>query len=220
MSHTQMAHNGPGSGPNSQQPFAGMLPSIIVSAVFPIVIFRLASPHMPTMSALLVAGIPPLLYSVYGWVRARSLDIVSMIALFTLAISLLMALVVHDPHLLLIRDSYLTGAFGLLCLISLTWQRPLAFYVYRWMFVRTPEQLAAFEAGWSAAYIRRIRRLVTAIWGLAFVAETLVDMFLAYHLPTGQFVGVHPILYWGTMLVTFGGAILYTRQAHAKIEAR
>ncbi len=220
MSHTQMAHNSPESGLNSQGPFAGMLPSIILGAVFPILIYRLASPYMPTMPALLLSGVPPMLYSVYGWVRTRNIDVVSTIALFTLSISLLMVLVVHDPRLLLIRDSYLTGAFGLLCLISLTWHRPLAFYVYRWAFVRTPEQLTTFEAGWGAARIRFIRRLITMIWGLAFVGETLVDGFLAYHLPTAQFVTVHPFLYWGTMLVAFGGATLYSRQVHQKVGAR
>jgi type VI protein secretion system component VasK len=68
-------------------------------------------------------------------------------------------------------------------------------------------------------YARFVRRLVTAVWGLAFLGEALLDTFLAYHLPIAQYVAIHPFLFWGTIVVAFGWTILYSRHAQPKIEA-
>jgi len=216
MSDSQVAPDSQGFKLNFRQRFGGLLPPIIISAVFPVVIYLLASPHMSTLSALALTAVPPMLYSVYGWVRTHSIDPISMMTLFTVVVSMLITLLVHDPHLFLIRDSYLIAAFGLLCLISLVFPRPVAFYLYRWAFVRTPEQLASLNAGWQVPNVRFAQRLVTVVWGLAFIGEALTDTFLAYHLPTAQFLAIHPFLYWGTMLATMGWATLYSRHAQKK----
>jgi hypothetical protein len=110
-----------------------------------------------------------------------------------------------------IASSYLTGTFGLLCLLSLLSARPQAYYLYRSAFIRTPEQLARLDAGWHVPYARFVQRLATLVWGLAFLGEALLDTLLVYHLPTAQWGVIHPFLLWGTMLVAFGWAILYSR---------
>lgn len=189
---------------NFLQRFGGLLPPIIISAVFPPVIYLLASPHMPMLPALALTAVPPMLYSVYGSLRTHSIDPISIMALFTVAISMLITLLAHDPHLFLIRDSYLISAFGLLCLISLLFPRPVAFYLYRWAFVRTPEQLTSLNAGWQVPYVRFAQRLVSVVWGLAFLGEALTDTYLAYHLPITSFLAIHPFLLNGTIVVASG----------------
>ena len=218
MSDSQMAPESQDFKPNVRQAFGGLLPSIIINAVFPLVIYLLASPHMPLLAALALTAVPPVLYSGYGWVRMHSIDLISIIALFLVVMGMLLALLVHDPHLLLLKDSYETGAFGLLCLLSLPFPRPVGYYVYRWAFVRTPEQLARLNASWQVPYGRFVRRLVTLIWGLAFLGETLLDTFLVYHLPIAQWMAIHPLLFWGTMVGAFGWAILYSGHAQPKIQ--
>lgn len=205
--------------PTVRQAFGGLLPSIIINAVFPLVIYLLASPHMPIMAALALTAVPPVLYSVSGWVRARGIDPISIITLFMVVVYMLLALLVHDPHVFMLRDSTLTGAFGLLCLLSLLSPRPLGYYMYRWAFVRMPEQLAHLNAGWQVPYARFVRRLVTLVWGLVFLGEALLDTFLLYHLLMAQWVTIHPLLFWGTIVVAFGWATLYARYAQPKIEA-
>jgi len=68
-------------------------------------------------------------------------------------------------------------------------------------------------------YARFVRRLVTLVWGLAFLGETLLDTFLVYHLPIVQWIAIHPFLFWGTQVAAFGWAILYSRYAQPKIDA-
>jgi hypothetical protein len=201
------------------QAFGSLRTSLLISAMFPLVIYLLASPHMPTMSVFALMAVPPVLYSGYGWVRMHSIDPISIIALSLIVVAMLLALLVHDPRLFLLRDSYLTGAFGLLCLLSLPFPKPVGYYLYRWVFVRTPEQLARLNAGWQVPYGRFVQRLITLVWGLAFVGEALLDTFLLYHLPTPQWVVIHPLVFWGTMFAAFGWAILYGRHAGPKIEA-
>ncbi len=221
MLHSRVAPESQNFKPTTDQPFLkGLGPSILIGAVFPVLIYRLASPHVATLAALALGAVPPMLYSAYGWARTRTVEPVSLIALCTLGASMVVSLVGHDPHLFLIHDSYLTGAFGLLCLISLLFPTPLAFYVHRWAFVRPPEQHTALNARSQAPHLRAIQRRVTLVWGLAFVAETLVDTFLGYHLATADYVAIHPFVYWGTILVFMGGAALYSRYALKNIETR
>ncbi len=199
--------------------FGGMLKSILINAVLPLVIYLLASPHMTTLIVFALMAVPPVLYSGYSWMRTHSIDPISIIALMLIVVAMLLALLVHDPRLFMLRDSYLAGAFGLLCLLSLPFSKPLAYYVYRWFFVRTPEQLARLDAGWQVPYARFVRRLVTLVWGLVFVGEALLDTYLLYRLPTIQWIAIHPFLFWGTMVAAFGWAILYSRHAQPKIDA-
>ncbi len=219
MADSQVTPKSQDFQPTVSQAFGSLRTSIIINAVVPLVIYLLASPHMATLAVFALMAVPPVLYSGYGWVRTHGIDPVSIITLVLIVVAMLLALLVHDPRLFMLRDSALTGAFGLLCLLSLLSPKPAAYYMYRWIFVRTPEQLARLNAGWQVPYGRFVRRLITLVWGLAFVGEALLDTYLLYHLPITQYVVIHPLLYWGTMVAAFGWAILYGRHAQPKIDA-
>lgn len=219
MSDSQLAPESQSFKLDVCQRFGGPLPSIIISAVFPLLIYLLVSPHMAPLPVFALMAVPPVLYSGYCWVRTHSIDLISIITLFLIVVSMLIALLVHDPRLFLLRDSFLTGAFGLLCLLSLPFTRPLAYYMYWWAFARTPEQLTPLNASWQVLYGRFVRRLVTLVWGVVFVGEALLDTLLLYHLPTTQWVAIHPFLFWGTIVAAFGWATFYARYAQPKIQA-
>lgn len=204
--------------PNFQKLFSGLLPTIIISGLFPPVILLLASPHMPMLSALALAAVPVVVYSGYGWLRTHSIDPISVMALFTLVVTMLFTLLVHDPHLFLIRESYMAAAFGLFCLISLVFPRPVAFYVSRWAFALTPKQIASWKAAWQVPYFRFSCRLVTVVWGLAFLGEVLTDTFLVYHLPIAPFLVIHQFLFYGAILATMSWATLYGMRARKRWE--
>jgi hypothetical protein len=202
--------------PNFRKLFGGLLPAIIISGVFPPVILVLASPHMPLLPALALAIVPVILYSGYSWVRTHSIDPISITVLFSLVVAVLLTLFVHDPHLFLIRESYVLGAFGPLCLISLLFLRPVAFYVARYIYAQTPEQIAYYNAAWQVPYFRFANRLTAVVWGLAFIGEMLTDTFLVYHLPIAPFLVIHQFLYYGTILATMGWAALYGMRARKR----
>jgi hypothetical protein len=67
--------------PRIRQVFGGLLPSILISAVVPFLVYLLASPHLPSLAVFALMAVPPVLYSGYGWVRAHRIDSISLIAL-------------------------------------------------------------------------------------------------------------------------------------------
>jgi hypothetical protein len=201
------------------QGFGSLRTSLLINAVFPLLIYLVASPHLAQLAALALTAVSPVLYGCAGWLRTRRADPLNLLALVLIALGMLLALLGHDPRLFLMRDSLATGAFGLLCLLSLPFARPLAYYLYRWVFVRTPDQLARLNAGWQVPYASFVRRLITAVWGVVFLGEALVDTFLLYHLPMAHYVAIHPVLFWGTQVGAFGWAILYARAAEPKVQA-
>ena len=68
-------------------------------------------------------------------------------------------------------------------------------------------------------YVRFVHRLVTVVWGLAFLGEALTDTYLAYHLPIASFLVIHPFLFNGTILVAFGWATLYSMHVQKRRRA-
>ena len=214
MSDLQIALDSQGSEKSHIRKLLGsMLPPMIISGLFPLVIFLLASPRMQTLPALALSAVPAMLYSVYGGMRHHSIDPISALSLVTSGAAMLITLLVHDPGLYLIRESYVMAAIGLFCLISLVFPRPASFYVGRYTIAYTPKQIAYFNAGWQLPSIRFISRLITGVWGLAFIGEALTETFLVYHLSTAQFLAIHPIAYWGTLIAAMGLAIAYAHHA-------
>jgi intracellular septation protein A len=219
MADSPPAHRSQDSKPTIRRRFAGLRTSLIISAVLPLLMYLLASPHLAPLPVFALMAVPPVLYCAYGWVRARRIDPMSIITLVLIAVGMLLALLVRDPRLFLLRDSYESGAFGLLCLLSLPFNRPAALYLYQWFLAQTPQQRARLQAATRVPYARFARRLITAVWGAVFLGETLLDTFLVYHLPIALWMAIHPVLFWGAMVAAFGWAILYARHAQAKIRA-
>lgn len=214
MSDLQIAPHSQSSEKSYIRKLCGsMLPPMIISGLFPLMIFLLASPHMQTLPALALSALPAMLYSVDGGVRHHSIDPISALSLVTSVAAMLITLLVYDPGLYLIRESYVMAAIGLFCLISLVFPRPAAFYVGRYTIAHTPKQIASFNAGWQLPSLRFISRLVTVVWGLAFIGEALTETFLLYHLSTAQLLAIHPVVYWGTLMAAMGLAMAYAHHA-------
>lgn len=200
----------------------GSLPAqAIVNFVLPLVIYLLASQHTSMLTALVLTAAVPMLYSIFWLVRMRRVLFLSIVTLFVVGVSLLIALLVHDPRLLLLRDACLAGGLlGLICLFSLLHTRPIAYTFYRWAFIHTPVQSASLTALWQLPHARFSWRMLTTMWGLMFLGLGLIEAALAYRLPPAQFLAVHPFLLWGTIIVTVGITRLYGRQTRKQITTR
>src|SRR5262249_5766252 len=90
---------------------------IVRNATIPAVLYLFAKHLLSAgeVRALLWATIFPLVKSVYDLARHREIDPVAVLILLGLAASLIAVLFQGDARLLLIRESFFTGAFGLAC---------------------------------------------------------------------------------------------------------
>ena len=164
----------------------GLMISLIINVGLPLLIIRLLTQyaHTTELTALSVAAVVPLLSTVVELVRHRRLDIIAVFYLLGTLTSIIAIFLGGDARLLVIRESFFTGALGLACLLSLLLPRPLMFYVGRQMFAgNDTAKVANFNAAWQNPRARFVHRLITAVWGCVYVGEFILRVIIAYTLP-------------------------------------
>src|SRR5437899_5398168 len=92
-----------------------LLLTLIYAALVPYLIYRVGTEryHLSAVNALLLAALSPAVGSLIEFVRKRQLSVLGLFALVGIAAKVVSALLFHDPHLVLISDSLLTGVYGL-----------------------------------------------------------------------------------------------------------
>ena len=128
-----------------------LVPSLFLSIACTVILYSLLRPHFPPTSIipLLVASICPVLGNVLSIARHRRLDIFGVMVLIGLAVSIIGVLLGGGPQLLLLRESFVTGASGVVLLASLVLPKPLGYYFARQLLTANdPERSAAFAALW------------------------------------------------------------------------
>ncbi|MEU5426296.1 VC0807 family protein [Streptomyces olivoreticuli] len=143
--------------------------------------------------ALALGSVLALPWIVYGIVKRRKIEAMPVFTLLMMVMGALMSMVTGDPRVLLIRDSWLTAAFGLWVLGTLATRRPFMLTAAR------PVVLAkAGETGWRSWESRwdtqpRFRhdiRVITAVWGAVLTLDAGVRVVLACTLPVDLVPGV------------------------------
>jgi hypothetical protein len=187
--HASADSDGPSPTSSHERPTtsgSGMLkslaPMIIVDVALPLATyFILRAAGVGQFAAYLISGIWPLLKLVVGAVRKRSIDTFSIIILVFIVLGAVTALVTGDVRTLLVRDSITTGGFGLVCLVTLFMARPLMFYMGRAFATDgSPEGIAWWNSLWHYPGFRHTQRLITGMWGVTYVLESILRIVLAY----------------------------------------
>ncbi|MDT0542923.1 MULTISPECIES: VC0807 family protein [Streptomyces] len=180
----------------------GWVVTIALNVVAPIVTYNALHDHgWSEFSALLVSGAWPVLDSAVHFVWRRHLDEFAVVTLVFLVISAVMSLVgAHSARALLVKDSAVTGLFGLLCLATLLAPRPLMFYFGRKFATDGTEASTVWWNDlWQYEGFRRTMMTMTAVWGVAYLLEAGVRAALAYVLSTDTMVVLSPVLIYGVL---------------------
>jgi len=212
MAQQPMAIQQPLSGGPSIRGLAG---SIVVSGVLPFIAYQvLTGRGVDSFHALVWTAVFPIAGVAWSWIRTRHLDGIGSISLIFIVLGLATSLISGDARFFLIKESFLTGLFGAVCLGSLLLPRPLMFYLGR-QFASggDPARAAYFTSLWQYEQFRHSQRLITAVWGLGFVAEALVRVALTFVLAIPVFLVVSPIIAYGTTLALIAWTMTYARRA-------
>ena len=188
--------------PAVQQLIGGIVRDVALDATIPVVCYYVAKRffNASDFTALVVASLFPISKSAWHVGKRREIDPVALLIVLGIASSALALLFGGDPRSLLIRESFVTGAFGIACLVSLTFPRPLMFHFARYFMAgHDPERRKLFESRWQYPAARRAHRLVTIVWGLVFLAEFIVRVILVYSLRPTVVLASAPVV---TGLVT------------------
>lgn len=190
-----------------------MLPTLLVNAGVPFAINMLASPHMSTIDALLLASSVPALYTLGSLIWKKHIDMVGVLVVVGLLLSAAFALLFNSPRLLLLQSSAVSGLFGVAMLFSLLLPRPALFYIIRSVLTQSdPQRLASFNADWSIPQIRSFYRVLTVVWGCVTVAHVLLSAVLDFNLPISLMLTLGPILNFAVILPVAHWSMYYFRK--------
>jgi hypothetical protein len=202
---------------------ASMLPILVLDIACPYLAYHNLRQRFPGLSAsmaLLLSGVFPALNNIGTLLRSRTLDIIGIVILVGIVVGAASAFVTGDPKLLLIRESFVTGALALVCLSSFFWPRPLLFFIGRdFTAGHDPARIAEFNALWDRPGARRVFRVMTAVWGFGWLAEFLLKAALVMVLTVPQALVVGPIESNGITIALILWTIRYTNESQRRGEA-
>jgi hypothetical protein len=175
----------------------GFLPGLLFTIVGTVAIYALLSPHFPSTSIvpLLLASLVPVSGNIISVVRHRRLDIFGLVMLIGLTISIIALLLGGSPRLLLIRESFTSGAIGLALLVSMVLPRSLGYYFARqFMTANDPRRIAAFQSLWQAPFFRKSVQSTTLFWGILLLSDVALRVLIVFTLPVILVLTIAPII--------------------------
>jgi hypothetical protein len=193
-----------------------MGPGAIGGAIVPLAVYYAVRPHVSgDAPALIIAGAPAAAWVAFEWMRKRRIDPIGCIVLFGFIAGILASIALGGSAFVLkVRDSAFTALFGLACLGSLFWSRPLMYFIGRALSAGDDAaKLAAYDELWKMPSAPRTFRLITVAWGVGLIIEALARVLLALALPTGPFLAVSPVLGGIVIGGLFGFTVWYSRRA-------
>ncbi|GAA1871369.1 hypothetical protein GCM10009836_60200 [Pseudonocardia ailaonensis] len=181
-------------------------PDILLGVLAPLATYVVLTNVVATsdLAALAWGAVFPFAGMVIGIVRARRVDAITAISLFSLTAGLVGSLFLHDAAFLLLKDSLVTGSIGAGFLLSLLAGRPLIHTIAK---ARMPQRVPVLEQLWEQRpEFRAAMRAMTVVWGCALILEAGLRIPLVLLLPTGVMVWVSPLL----MVAVIGPTVAWT----------
>jgi intracellular septation protein A len=171
-------------------------PTILFNVALPLLTyFILTDRGVPAVPALLASGGWPVIDLGLTFAVRRRLDEFAVFTLIFIVLGVVTGLGFNSARLVLVKESVVTGLFGVVALASLTLSRPLMFYFGRKFATDgSTEAVAAWNALWQYPSFRRVQRVITVVWGVAFVAEALLRIALSYALSTSAMTVLSTVL--------------------------
>lgn len=181
-------------------------PTLLLDVAAPVIAYQLLVRHgVASTPALMYAAVFPLVGIAVAAVSKRRLDPVALLAFVAIAVGLAAALVLHDGRILLVKDSIVTGALGLVFLLSLPARRPMVFVLQRRLLSRGGGT-ERFDRTWTDPRVRARSRRLTTLWGVVLIAEAAVRVALSFAVSPGTLLVISPLL----AAVAFGPLALWT----------
>ena len=174
-------------------------------------------------TALIASAVPPLLWSFYELVKTRRLDAISVIVVSAILLTVGATFMGGSARLIQIRDALVTGAIGVMFLVTLAMKKPMIFYLARATMARgTAAGAAEYERVWQCPGVPRVFRVLTVVWGTGLVLQTACMCWLAWIWPIGRYLLLSPFISFAMfgLLMAWSLGYIARRPAARAIVAR
>ncbi|AEM82951.1 VC0807 family protein [Streptomyces violaceusniger] len=200
----------------------GWVVTLTLNVAAPILTYNALRDHgWSEFAALLLSSAWPVVDGAVHIVWRRRLDELAIVTLVFIAITAVVStLGAHSARALLIKDSAVTGLFGLLCLATLLTPRPLMFYLGRKFATDGTEASTAWWNGlWNVDGFRKAMLTMTTVWGVAYCMESAVRIVLSYTLRTDTMVILSPVLIYAVLASLGVWTSVYGKRSRRKGQA-
>jgi hypothetical protein len=173
-----------------------LLPTLVVSVVLPIAIFKsVEALGVAPVWALAAGSVPIALNNLRVWIQSRRLDPVGILMLASIGSGVAASLILGDIGSRIVTDCLLGGAWGLGFLGSLLFRRPASFHLIRALVAGDDASRTAIWNGlWRYGVFRTTMRSITVGWGAIYFAQVLIELGLSRVLRAETVVTIAPIL--------------------------
>lgn len=173
----------------------------LINFLLPYVIFNLAQRRYGEFDALIASSAPPIIWSVFEFVRHRRVDALSMLVLGGIILSLLAMLGGGSVKFLQLREKLVTVIIGAIFVGSSIIGKPLIYELACAGMKRknSSDDLARFESLRDDSYFRGSMTIMTLVWGFGLLADAGISIILAYVLSVREYLIVGPIVGYATM---------------------
>jgi hypothetical protein len=194
---------------------------LAVNFLTPWLLYRASRPHVDETHAIMISAGAPMVWGLVQFARSRKVDTFSVLSLGGIALSFAIFALGGSPKVLLVRESLIVGATGLLFIVSALIGRPLMLELIRGMFgsmpagetghlARAREELESYA---DAPWFRGLMKTMTLAFGVFGIVEMAARMALAFALPTERFLLVAPIVRYAIAGVSVAWVFFYVRPA-------
>jgi hypothetical protein len=218
--HCMSAPERPGRGTSGRR---SQIRSMVSIAVFdiggPLLAYSLLRAHgFSQVTALVLSGVFPAFGVALTVLRHRRLDAVGALVLIGIAVGTVLGLASGNARLVLIEGSVPTGIFGVVCLASLWTSRPLIYrFAIEFIGPESPRG-REFAVNWQYPGFRRVFRLMTIVWGVAYLAEAAARVIIVETTSAGTALAVSKVMPYAVAGVLVAWMIVYGRYAKRKGE--
>ena len=190
---------------------------LLVNFLLPWLIYRYTQAQYGETHALILSAAPPLLWSGVELARFRRVDALSLMVLIGIVLSLGAMALGGDARMLLMRESLVSGVIGLAFLLSMFCRRPLIFYLARATVAResgwTHDAAGRFDDLWEQRpALAKSLTLMSLVWGLGLLGETLLRAWLAWTWPVERFLLITPFLSYAIFGALAAWTFLYRQR--------
>jgi hypothetical protein len=171
--------------------------------------------------AIAIAAAFPVVSVAGTALRRGRVELIGIMVLVALIGGLAVAFATHDVRFALMRAVPGATLIGVACLISLVSRAPLMFFIARQFTAGDdPAKIAAWNERFSHnTGFRRAMRVLTLVWGLAFLAKAALWTISVLVLPTTAALLTGPVIGFGTFAGLMAWTVAYARRGAARIAA-
>jgi hypothetical protein len=196
-------------------------------ALAPVIFFDVAGPlavyygaraaSLSTLVALVLSGALPA-FRVGGTVlRHRRLDAIGALVISGIALGTVVGLASGNARLYLLDGMVPTVVLGVVCLLSLLSDRPMMYRIALETMGGDSPRGRAFARMWNYPGFRRTFRVITVVWGLVFLAESVLQEIIIETRSINTAKLTSNLLPVAVLVLTFTWTRLYVRRPRKRL---